>query len=79
VKSGFIRTPKKGDQMSKSYKTKIDWVPYGEIFMGFYCCTTMVVAVTQGVLGGLVFFFFYGVGFLVTGFRSLQEQKVTSS
>jgi len=53
VKSGFIRTPKKGDQMSKSYKTKIDWVPYGEIFMGFYCCTTMVVAVMQGVLGGL--------------------------
>ena len=79
VKSGFIRTPKKGDKMTKSYKTKIDWIPYGEIFMGFYCCATMAVALVQGVLGGLVFFFFYGIGFLVTGFNSLKEQKAGSS
>lgn len=75
VKSGFIRTPKSGEKQKKSYQTKIDWVPLAEIFAAGYCLATMISFVVQGVPGGLVFFFFYGVGFLVTGTKSFMEQR----
>ncbi len=78
VKSGFVRTPKKGEVAEKSYRPKRDWIPYLEILAGFYCCATMVSFVMQGVPGGLVFFFFYAVGFFVTGFRSLSEQRASA-
>ncbi len=76
VKSGFVRTPKKGEAIKKTYRTKVDWVPFAEIAAAFYCLATMISFVVQGVPGGLVFFFFYGIGFLVTGLRTFQEQRV---
>ena len=76
VKSGFVRTPKKGEVVAKTYRTKIEWTPIAEIVAAFYCLATMISFVMQGVPGGLIFFMFYGVGFLVTGVRSLAEQRV---
>ena len=78
VKSGFVRTPKRGEKTVKSYRTKSDWVPYLEIGAGLYCTLTMVSFVMQGVFGGLVFFLFYAVGFFTTGVRSLMEQRVSA-
>jgi len=75
VKSGFIRTPKKGESVQKTYRTKVDWVPFAEMAAAFYCLATMISFVRQGVPGGLVFFFFYGIGFLVVGMRSYSEQR----
>jgi len=78
VKSGFVRTPKKGEVVQKSYRTKVDWVPFAEISAAFYCLLTMINFVVQGVPGGLVFFFFYGIGFLIVGVRSYLEQQMKS-
>ncbi len=75
VKSGFIRTPKKGERVAKTYHTKIDWLPFAEIAAGFYCVATMVAFVVRGVPGGLVFFFFYGVGFFVIGLGTYLEKR----
>ncbi len=77
VKSGFVRTPKKGEVATKSYRPKRDWIPYLEVLAGLYCCVTMVSFVVQGVPGGLVFFLFYAVGFFVTGFKSIKEQRAS--
>ena len=76
VKSGFVRTPKSGESVQKLYQTKRDWVPIAELCASFYCIITVIASVSQGVYGGFVFFFFYGVGFFVTGMKSLSEQKV---
>ena len=76
VKSGFVRTPKSGESVQKLYQTKRDWVPIAELCAAFYCIITVIASVSQGVYGGFVFFFFYGVGFFVTGMNSLSEQKV---
>jgi len=76
VKSGFVRTPKSGEVIKKTYKTKIEWIPIAEIFASLYCLATMISFVVQGVPGGLIFFLFYGYGFLKTGVCSLSEQRV---
>lgn len=78
VKSGFVRTPKKGELVKKLYRTEIDWLPLVEIGAAFYCLATMIRFVMQGVPGGLVFFLFYGVGFLMVGVRSFTEQHAKS-
>ena len=78
VKSGFVRTPKKGEVVKKTYKPKRDWIPFLEVLAGFYCCATMVSFVMQGVPGGLVFFLFYAMGFFVTGVQSLREQRAAA-
>lgn len=75
VKSGFIRTPKKGSREVKQYRTRIDWVPLAELTAAIYCSVTMISYFSQGTLGGTVYFFFYGLGFLLVGFRSLAEQR----
>ncbi|MGJ8676414.1 MAG: glycosyltransferase [Akkermansiaceae bacterium] len=77
VESGFVRTPKKGQVLKKDYKTKFDWVPFAEIFAAIYCLITMIIFLYQGVFGGLVFFLFYGFGFLKSGITSILEQRST--
>ncbi|YCM42704.1 glycosyltransferase [Verrucomicrobiaceae bacterium 227] len=77
VQSGFVRTPKKGDAPGKKYRTKREWIPYLEIVAAFYCVATMIGLLSQGVFGGVIFFCFYGLGFLTTGVRSLSEQRET--
>ncbi len=78
VKSGFVRTPKRGEVAKKSYRTKIDWIPLVEIGAAFYCLITMISFLIQGVPGGIVFFLFYGYGFLITGVRSYTEQRAAA-
>jgi cellulose synthase/poly-beta-1,6-N-acetylglucosamine synthase-like glycosyltransferase len=75
VKSGFIRTPKRGAMESKVYRGKLDWVPVAELMAAVYCFFTMVNFVSRGAPGGMIFFLFYGIGFLTVGARSLWEQR----
>lgn len=75
VKSGFIRTPKSGSKEVKKYKTKVGWVPLAELTAAVYCALTVMVYVSQGIFGGMIYFLFYGVGFLTVGLRTLAEQR----
>lgn len=78
VKSGFVRTPKKGEQEVKKYRTKVDWVPIAELAAAAYCVLTMISYIVQGMPGGVVFFIFYGIGFLTVGLHTLAEQRAGS-
>jgi len=75
IKSGFVRTPKRGSKEVKQYRTKIEWLPYIELFAALYSLFTMISYLKQGTYGGVVFFLFYGVGFLIVGLSSLVEQR----
>lgn len=75
VKSGFIRTPKRGETETKKYRTKMDWIPIVELTAAAYCCVTMYLFVSRGTPGGMIFFLFYGIGFFTVGLKTLAEQR----
>ena len=75
VKSGFVRTPKRGAKEVKKYRTKVDWVPFAELLAALYCVATMVIYFSQGVYGAVIYFMIYGVGFLTVGLKTLAERR----
>ncbi len=75
VKSGFVRTPKRGEAEVKRYRTKITWLPVAELLAAAYCGLTMVIYLSNGIYGGVVYFMIYGVGFLTVGLKTLAEQR----
>lgn len=75
VKSGFIRTPKRGGTEVKRYRTKVTWVPMAELFAAAYCTLTVGIYLSHEIYGGMIYFLIYGVGFLTVGLKTLAEQR----
>ncbi len=74
IKSGFIRTPKRGTVVSKSYRPVADRVPLLEIAAGLYCMITLVVYARSGNFAIVPFLSLYVAGFSLVGWSSLREQ-----
>lgn len=74
IKSGFIRTPKRGSTVSKSYRLKPDSIPLLEIAAGLYCAVTLVVYARNGNFAIVPFLSLYVAGFSLVGWSSLREQ-----
>lgn len=75
VKSGFIRTPKRGGTEVKRYRTKVTWMPVVELLAAAYCTLTVMIYLSHEIYGGMIYFLIYGVGFLTVGLRTLAEQR----
>jgi len=71
--SGFVRTPKRGHQTRKSYRSAKTWVPLCEILMGIYCAVTLATYIVHGQIMVGPFLAFYMLGFFTVGLNSLKE------
>lgn len=74
IKSGFIRTPKRGSTEAKSYRTAAEIVPWLEIAAGIYCLITLVIYARGGNFAIIPFISLYVAGFALVGGSSLREQ-----
>ncbi len=74
IKSGFIRTPKRGDGTAKSYRPVTDHVPLLEIAAGVYCAITLVIYARSGNFAIIPFLLLYVIGFSLVGWSSFFEQ-----
>ena len=74
VKSGFIRTPKNGDKVTKTYNPVANMIPVLEICAALYCLTTLAIFIRSGNPGIVPFLALYVAGFSLVGFSSLREQ-----
>ncbi len=77
IKSGFIRTPKRGTGVSKSYRLTPDRIPLLEIAAGIYCAVTLIAYARSGNYAIVPFLSLYVVGFSLVGWSSLREQADT--
>jgi len=75
IKSGFIRTPKRGAVVSKNYQLTPDRIPLLEIAAGIYCAVTLVIYARSGNYAIVPFLSLYVVGFSLVGWSSLREQS----
>ena len=74
IKSGFIRTPKRGGSQTEIYRTRPDHLPLLEIAAGLYCVVTLVFYARDGHFGMIPFLSIYVAGFGLVGGSSLAEQ-----
>ena len=74
IKSGFIRTPKRGAKPAKKYATSASLIPILEILAALYCAATLIIYARNGEFGILPFLSLYVVGFALVGLSSLREQ-----
>ena len=78
-KTEFTRTPKykierKADSfLKKSYKNKAGWIPYAEVFLGFYFILTVLYAILNETYATVPFLLLFVWGYLYTGFMSLGQ------
>ncbi len=73
VKSGFVRTPKRGDHEKTRYRVNAPVLPIFEILLGLYCMVSLFyyIEAKQYMVGP--FLLIYACGFLLIGIRSLRE------
>lgn len=74
IKSGFIRTPKRGSKTSKSYNPAANLIPILEITAAIYCAISVFIYYTHGSYGIIPFLTLYIGGFSLVGISSLREQ-----
>jgi cellulose synthase/poly-beta-1,6-N-acetylglucosamine synthase-like glycosyltransferase len=78
-KTEFARTPKykiegkSGSFLKKSYKNKAGWIPYAEVFLGFYFILTVLYAILNETYATVPFLLLFVWGYLYTGFMSLGQ------
>ncbi|QTN31345.1 glycosyltransferase [Akkermansiaceae bacterium] len=74
IRSGFVRTPKRGENTSNNYAPSASLVPLLEISAAAYCALTLVIYARHGEFGILPFLTLYAAGFALVGICSLREQ-----
>jgi cellulose synthase/poly-beta-1,6-N-acetylglucosamine synthase-like glycosyltransferase len=78
-KSEFARTPKfriEGKQdtfVKKSYRNRAGWMPYFEVFLGFYFAFTVVYAFRNENYATIPFLLLFVWGYFYTGLMSLGQ------
>jgi len=78
-KSGFIRTPKKGDVLQKKYKVVLPVSALIEIALGCYCLISFIAYMVYGKYLISPFLVIYTVGFLFTGFLTIAHVRSGAS
>ena len=76
IKSGFIRTPKRGDNQKTNYSVSAPVLPIFEIILGLYCVVSLFyyIEARQYMVGP--FLLIYACGFLLVGIRSFKESLI---
>ena len=72
-KSGFVRTPKKGDREIKHYKIRLPWSGIVEIALGAYCAWSLGYYLAAGKYLVGPFLAAYASGFLFIGLLTLAH------
>jgi len=72
-KSGFVRTPKTGDQKVVQYKVKFDKTMFIELGLGLYSMISLVVLCNRERYLITPFMAIYGIGYTYVGLRSMFE------
>ncbi len=78
-KSGFIRTPKKGDVQQKNYKADIPVSALIEIALGCYCTISFFAYMAYGKYLIGPFLAIYAIGFLFTGLLTVAHVRGVSN
>ena len=74
IRSGFIRTPKRGSKVGKSYNPAANVIPFLEIGAAIYCAFSLYAYLGSGNPGIAPFLLLYIAGFALVGLSSLREQ-----
>jgi len=74
IRSGFIRTPKRGTGVAKDYRPVANRIPLLEILTGIYCAVTIAIYARSGNYAIIPFLALYAAGFSLVGWSSLREQ-----
>ncbi len=75
-KTGFVRTPKRGDKEIKRYQIKMPWLAFCEIGLGLYCGLSFFHYLSAGVYLIGPFLGIYSAGYLFIGFLSLSHALI---
>ncbi len=70
-KGAFIRTPKAGDKVVKSYKSKLPFGSLAELFLGAYCFLGLIIYIDAKKYLVGPFLGLYAVGFTIVGCISI--------
>jgi cellulose synthase/poly-beta-1,6-N-acetylglucosamine synthase-like glycosyltransferase len=70
-KSGFVRTPKRGDREIKKYRLHAPWISISEILLGIYCIWSLRYYILSGKYLIGPFLAIYAAGFLFVGFLTV--------
>ena len=71
-KTGFVRTPKKGDQAKKSYRARLPVLSLFELVLGIYCLYSFFMYLHHGRYLVGPFLAVYAAGFLFTAYLTLR-------
>ncbi len=71
IKSGFVRTPKKGDRESRVYAVRASYGPLLELLVGAYCFVTFAYLFDAHKYPVMPFIFLYAWGFTTVGLLSI--------
>jgi cellulose synthase/poly-beta-1,6-N-acetylglucosamine synthase-like glycosyltransferase len=71
-KTGFVRTPKKGDQVKKTYKIRLPVMSLFELVLGIYCLYSFFMYLHCGRYLVGPFLAIYAAGFLFTAYLTLR-------
>jgi cellulose synthase/poly-beta-1,6-N-acetylglucosamine synthase-like glycosyltransferase len=74
IRSGFVRTPKRGAKVAKNYAASASLIPVLEISAAAYCTATLLIYGRNGEFGIFPFLSLYVIGFALVGLSSLREQ-----
>jgi len=78
LKSDFVRTPKRGERLLKSYspvRSRLHWIEMG---FGIYCLITLVIAIDAFRVAMWPFMIIYSFSYLTIGSASFWEIKTGS-
>ncbi len=73
IKSGFVRTPKRGDRKQTQYQVTAPVLPIFEILLGIYCAVSLYFYIDAEKYMVGPFLLIYACGFLLIGISSFKE------
>ncbi|MFP4351962.1 MAG: glycosyltransferase [Puniceicoccaceae bacterium] len=75
IKSGFVRTPKRGSKNALRYRARGSWLVGLELFMGAYCLVAFILYAAGGAWGMSPFLLLYAAGYSYVGVGSLLDLR----
>lgn len=69
----FVRTPKAGDRVLRSYRLAIGWTPFVELAFGAYYAVAILWCIAEGYWASLPFMMLFGFGFGYVGWSSVAQ------
>jgi cellulose synthase/poly-beta-1,6-N-acetylglucosamine synthase-like glycosyltransferase len=73
LETPFVRTPKRGDLVRKSYRVRLPWLAAGELLLGLYCAYSLRIYIGAGKYLIGPFLGVYVAGFLFMGLLTVAH------